>query len=197
MAPARGSFLTRSRCQRGRRLRRAVRAPLGSTATRRSGVPVGRAASLVATGTPSPTTIPIERPLLRGAQGARQTGSGWWPARTANARSTRRRRGADPRVDDDPDHGQRLLPLPEERITGRGEATEVRGARGRINPIADLLVSLVNRRFEEMTHAIDPELSKIKKPLDLLFKKDILISFPTAELLQKFPEFAQRWTLLV
>jgi hypothetical protein len=63
--------------------------------------------------------------------------------------------------------------------------------------IADLLVGLVNRRFEEMTRAVDPELSKIKKPLDLLFKKEIVISFPTAEMLRQFPEFAQRRSLRV
>lgn len=71
------------------------------------------------------------------------------------------------------------------------------GSRKKYKPlqIADLLVGLVNRRFEEMTQAIDPELSKIKKPLDLLFKKEMAISFPTADLLKQFPEFAQRRAL--
>jgi hypothetical protein len=68
------------------------------------------------------------------------------------------------------------------------------GSRKKYKPlqIADLLVGLINRRFEEMTRAVDPELSKIKKPLDLLFKKEIAISFPTAELLREFPDFARR-----
>jgi hypothetical protein len=73
------------------------------------------------------------------------------------------------------------------------------GSRKKYKPlqIADLLVGLINRRFEEMTRAVDPELSKIKKPLDLLFKREILISFPTAKLLKQFPEFAQRRSLRV
>jgi len=73
------------------------------------------------------------------------------------------------------------------------------GSRKKYKPlqIADLLVGLINRRFEEMTRAVDPELSKIKKPLDLLFKKEIAISFPTAEMLRQFPEFAQRRSLRI
>jgi hypothetical protein len=71
------------------------------------------------------------------------------------------------------------------------------GSRKKYKPlqIADLLVGLINRRFEEMTQAVDPELSKIKKALDLLFKKEIAISFPTAKLLKQCPEFAQRRSL--
>jgi hypothetical protein len=67
------------------------------------------------------------------------------------------------------------------------------GSRKKYKPlqIADLLVGVINKRFEEMTQAVDPELSKIKQ-LDLLFKKEIAISFPTAELLRQFPEFARR-----
>ena len=40
--------------------------------------------------------------------------------------------------------------------------------------IADLLVGVINRRFEEMTRGVEPSLSKTKKPLDLLFKKELL-----------------------
>jgi hypothetical protein len=63
--------------------------------------------------------------------------------------------------------------------------------------IADLLVGIVNRRFDEMTHGVGPGLSKIKKPLDLLFKKEIMVSFPCAELLKEFADFAQRHPLQV
>lgn len=58
--------------------------------------------------------------------------------------------------------------------------------------IADLLVGVTNRRFAEMTHHVEPELSKMKRPLDLLGKKPLLISFPTSDLLKQFAQFAQR-----
>jgi len=71
------------------------------------------------------------------------------------------------------------------------------GSRKKYKPLqtADLLVGVINRRFEEMTHGIGPELSKMKKPLDLLFKKEIAVSFPTAELVKEFTDFAQRHPL--
>jgi hypothetical protein len=62
---------------------------------------------------------------------------------------------------------------------------------------ADLLVGVVNRRFEEMTHGVGPELSKMKNPMDLLFKKEIAVAFPTAQLLKDFADFAQRHPLQV
>jgi hypothetical protein len=51
------------------------------------------------------------------------------------------------------------------------------GSRKKYKPlqIADLLVGVINRRFEEMTHAIQPDSSKMKKPMDLLFEKDTLL----------------------
>ena len=73
------------------------------------------------------------------------------------------------------------------------------GSRKKYKPLqaADLLVGVINRRFEEMTHGIGPELSKMKKPMDLLFKKEIAITFPTAEKLKEFADFAQRRPLKV
>jgi len=62
---------------------------------------------------------------------------------------------------------------------------------------ADLLVGVINRRFEEMRRGIGPELSKMKKPMDLLFKKEIAVAFPTAEMLREFVDFAQRRPLQV
>ena len=63
------------------------------------------------------------------------------------------------------------------------------GGRKKYKPlqIADLLVGLINRRFEEMTRAVDPELSKIKKALDLLFKKEREKRFGPAQALAKLP----------
>jgi hypothetical protein len=73
------------------------------------------------------------------------------------------------------------------------------GSRKKYKPLqtADLLVGVINRRFEEMTHGVGPELSKMKKPMDLLFKKEIAITFPTAELIKQFADFAQRHPLKV
>lgn len=61
--------------------------------------------------------------------------------------------------------------------------------------MADLLVGVINRRFEEMVHRIQPESSRMKKPLDLLTKKEIAVAFPTAAMLKEFSEFAQRHPL--
>jgi hypothetical protein len=61
--------------------------------------------------------------------------------------------------------------------------------------IADLLVGVINRRFEEMVHRVDPESSKMKKPMDLLFKKKILIAFPDTQKLKEFADFARRQSL--
>lgn len=67
------------------------------------------------------------------------------------------------------------------------------GSRKKYKPLqtADLLVGVINRRFEEMTHGLQPVLSKMKKPLDLLSKKELLIAFPTAELIKAFSDFAR------
>jgi hypothetical protein len=48
-----------------------------------------------------------------------------------------------------------------------------------------------------MAHYVEPELSKMKKPMDLLFKREIAIAFPTAELIQELAGFAQRHPLQV
>jgi hypothetical protein len=73
------------------------------------------------------------------------------------------------------------------------------GSRKKHKPLqtADLLVGVINHRFEEMTRGVGPELSKMKKPMDVLFKKEIAITFPTAELLKEFADFAQRHPLKV
>jgi hypothetical protein len=73
------------------------------------------------------------------------------------------------------------------------------GSRKKYKPLqtADLLVVVINHRFEEMTRGVGPELSKMKKPMDVLFKKEIAITFPTAELLKEFADFAQRHPLKV
>lgn len=73
------------------------------------------------------------------------------------------------------------------------------GSRKKYKPLqtADLLVGVINHRFEEMTHGVQSQQSKMKKPMDLLFKKEILITFPTAKLLTEFADFAQRHPLQV
>ena len=39
---------------------------------------------------------------------------------------------------------------------------------------------------------MDQEVSKMKKPMDLLFKKPLLMAFPNAELINEFGDFARR-----
>jgi len=68
------------------------------------------------------------------------------------------------------------------------------GSRKKYKPlqIADLLVGVINRRFAEMIHKIQPDSSKMKKPLDLLTKRPIATTFPMAKDLKEFKDFVQR-----
>jgi hypothetical protein len=61
--------------------------------------------------------------------------------------------------------------------------------------MADLLVGVINRRFEEMTHKVMPDFSKMNKPLSLLVKRPIMVSFPTATSFNEFSEFTKRHPL--
>jgi Protein of unknown function (DUF3800) len=57
---------------------------------------------------------------------------------------------------------------------------------------ADLLVGVVNRRFKEMKFNLP---YKMEKPLDRLFRsRDVFISFPTKEILQRYAEFLRTET---
>lgn len=59
--------------------------------------------------------------------------------------------------------------------------------------IADLLVHVINRRFKEMVHQMPPDESKMKKPMDILFRHgNVFISFPTEELIKQYRDFARR-----
>jgi hypothetical protein len=63
------------------------------------------------------------------------------------------------------------------------------GAKKDFMPLqaADLLVSVVNRRFKEMVFKLD---YKMQKPLDRLNRRrDVIVSFPDAAILQRFSEF--------
>jgi len=54
------------------------------------------------------------------------------------------------------------------------------------------LVGIVNRRFKEMKFTLP---YKMEKPLDRLYRRrDVLISFPTKEILQRHAEFLRRET---
>jgi hypothetical protein len=68
------------------------------------------------------------------------------------------------------------------------------GEKAKFKPLqaADLLVGVVNRRFKEMAFKLP---YKMEKPLDRLNRRrDVTISFPTKEMLQKYAEFLRNET---